>query len=123
MECRRIKNKDEKAKDLEKKNEGKKLKKKSENIILKNYTKKINDKVVKKNEKPKPELKPELKPVNITKSDLEEVVNAWDEKDLPRVLCMYYSEVYNKIEIIVTREIKRKNFVMPFDLMVFTKKI
>ncbi len=40
---------------------------------------------------------------------------------LPRVLNMSDSDEYNEIEIIVTREINKKNFIMPFDVLVFTK--
>ena len=39
------------AKDLGKKNEGKEYKKKSDNVIVKDYVKKVNDKVVEKKER------------------------------------------------------------------------
>ncbi len=40
-----------KAKDLGKKNDGKKYKKRTENKILKSYTKKVTEKIVEKKEK------------------------------------------------------------------------
>ena len=109
-----LKLKMKKSNELGKKNEGKEYKKKIENKILKSYTKKINDKVIKKNEKPKPEPNP--------LEEIDDVVDFWDTKDLPRIFNAYEPDEYNKIELVVTREIKRKNFIMPFDLLVFTKK-
>ncbi len=49
------------------------------------------------------------------------MIDNWNTPDIPRVLNINDLEAYNKIETIVTREIQRKNFIMPFDLLVFTK--
>ena len=114
-----LKLKMKKAEELGKKNDGKVYKKKSENTTVKSYVKKVSDKIV---EKKKKELKPEPKPVNKPKSDLDDVVDVWDTTDLPRIFNLYEPDEYNKIELVVTREIKRKHFIMPFDLLVFTKK-
>jgi len=67
-------------------------------------------------------LKPEPKLVNKPKSDLDDVVDVWNTTELPRIFNLYEPDEYNKIELVVSREIKRKHFIMPFDLLVFTKK-
>jgi len=113
-----LKFKMKKANELGKKNEGKELKKKSDNKILKSYVKKVNDKIVEKKNIVKPIIINEEKP----KSDIDKIIDEWDKNDLPKKLYYYDSDVYDKIQIIVTREIKRKHFIMPFDLLVFTKK-
>ena len=73
----------------------------------------------------KPEPKPEPKSINkikLLEEEINDVIDVWDTKDLPRIFNLYEPDEYNKIELVVTREIKRKNFIMPFDLLVFTKK-
>jgi hypothetical protein len=92
------------------------------------YVKKVNDKIVEKKEKElmnkaKPTTKTEEKQENKPKSEIDKVIDEWDKKDLSRVLYYYDSDVYDKIQIIVTREMKRKKFIMPFDLLVSQKNI
>jgi len=56
-------------------------------------------------------------------SDIEEVVEKWDDKlYLPIILKEIDPKAYEFIETIVKREAKRGNFIMPFDLMVFSEK-
>ena len=117
-----LKLKMKKAKELGKKNDGKEYKKKSENVPLKSYVKKVGDNIVAKKNKENPTIINEEKQENKPKSEIDKIIDEWDKNDLPRILYYYDSDVYDKIQIIVTREIKRKHFIMPFDLFVFTKK-
>ena len=147
-----LKLKMKKSNELGKKNEGKEYKKKTENKILKSYTKKVTEKIVEKKKKEqeftpitsvadfrnqlrnaikkdktqinqvKSIINTEQKQENKPKSDIDEVVNVWNTPEIPMILSLYDDETYNKIKNIIIRE-KNKNFhVFTPDLLAFTKK-
>ena len=111
-----LKLKMKKAKDLGKKNEGKEYKKKSDNEIVKDYVKKVNDKVVEKKEEKKP-----IQPNSI--SQIDEVVNVWNTPEIPMILSLYDEDTYNKIQNIIIRENNKNYHVFTPDLLAFTKNI
>ena len=111
-----LKLKMKKAKDLGKKNEGKEYKKKSDNVIVKDYVKKVNDKVLEKKEKKEPIQ-------TNSKSQIDDVVNVWNTPEIPMILSLYDEETYNKIQNIIIRENNKNFHVFTPDLLAFTKKI
>ncbi len=106
--------------ELGKKNEGKEYKKKSDNTMLKSYVKKITEEIVEKIEKNKIMhiKKKQNKNKKINQKQIK--IQIHGRKDLLRILYFYDSEVYNKLGTVVTREIKRKYFMTPFDLLVIS---
>ena len=117
-----LKMKMKKAKELGKKNDGKEYKKKSENVPLKSYVKKVGDKIVEKKEKAKPTIKKEEKQDNKPKSDIDDIIDNWNSPDLPIYLSMEDEETYNNIQNTIIRENKRNHHIFTPDLLAFTKK-
>ena len=100
-----------KVKEMGKTNEGKEFKKNLKYKILKSYVKKVNNKIVEKKIKVNPTIKTEERQENNPKTEIDKIIDEWDKKDLSRVLYYDDSDAYDKIKIIVTREIKRKKFL------------
>jgi hypothetical protein len=89
-------------------------------FALKNIERNNKNKQIIENERNPPKTK--TNKFKLLEEDMKYVVDFWDTTELPRIFNLYEPDKYNKIELVVTREIKRKNFIMPFDLLVFAKK-
>ena len=139
-----------KAKDLTKKNEGKVLKKKSDNKIIKDYVKMIDDKINTTKEETLQHMKKERKkklikeePIklmvkkvkSVTKENKENkdesndkltdeqiVVNGWDTENNNIIFYQYDEKAYKNIENTIINENKLNHHIFTPDLLSFTKK-
>ena len=139
-----------KAKDLTKKNEGKVLKKKSDNKIIKDYVKMIDDKINTTKEETLQHIKKERKkklikeePIklmvkkvkSVTKDNKENkdesndkltdeqiVVNGWDTENNNIIFYQYDEKEYKNVENTIINENKLNHHIFTPDLLAFTKK-